>query len=232
MIKKICVGVFLFFCFIITIIACLNIKNYFVVLQKCFEKDIALTDNLFMLICFIFALIFILFVLDIILVLYKKQDGNKGINIKKEDGTYGTANWMNENTMKEILGYCNEKPGIILGKYKGEIVRLPFDSYFNKNIAVFGSSGSMKTIAFLITNLLELSKYRKSIILTDPKGEIYQKTSLYFRKIGYEVRVFNLKDMKHSDRWNPLLEIEKIDDVQTSAEIIISNTQKKDRGRR
>ncbi|MCI8396422.1 MAG: type IV secretory system conjugative DNA transfer family protein [Clostridia bacterium] len=27
----------------------------------------------------------------------------------------------------------------------------------------------MKTIGFLLTNLLELSKYKKSIIVTDPK---------------------------------------------------------------
>ena len=88
----------------------------------------------------------------------------------------------------------------------------------------------MKTIGFLITNLLELSRYRKSIIVTDPKGEIYRKTSNYFRNIGYVVKVFNLKDMKHSDRWNPLGENEDIVDVQTSASVIISNTQRHSSG--
>ena len=85
----------------------------------------------------------------------------------------------------------------------------------------------MKTTAFLLTNLLELSKYKKSIIVTDPKAEIYRITSSYFKSIGYTVKVFNLKDMRHSDRWNPLAENENINDVQTSANIIISNTQKK-----
>lgn len=70
--------------------------------------------------------------------------------------------------MQQVLGF-NEVPGIILGKYNGNIVKLPFESYFNKNICVFGSSGSMKTIGFLITNLLELSKYKKSMVVTDPK---------------------------------------------------------------
>ena len=51
--------------------------------------------------------------------------------------------------------------GIILGKKGNDIIKLPFDSHFNKNIAVFGSSGSMKTIGFLITNLLELLQYKK-----------------------------------------------------------------------
>ena len=62
----------------------------------------------------------------------------------------------------------------------------------------------MKTTGFLLTNMLELSKYKKSIICTDPKGEIYKITSSYFREIGYTVKVFNLKDMKHSNQWNPL----------------------------
>jgi len=32
--------------------------------------------------------------------------------------------------------------------------------------------------------------------------------------------------MRHSDRWNPLQENENITDVQTSANVIISNTQR------
>lgn len=72
--------------------------------------------------------------------------------------------------------------------------------------------------------MLELSKYKKSIVVTDPKSEIYRKTSSYFRSIGYTVKVLNLKDMRHSDRWNPLGENELITDVQTSSDVIISNT--------
>ena len=62
-----------------------------------------------------------------------------GINFKTEDGTFGTANWIQENEISEVLG-INDTPGIILGKYNNNIVKLPFDSYFNKNICVFGSS--------------------------------------------------------------------------------------------
>ena len=74
-----------------------------------------------------------------LLVLFQKQNENKGINFKTEDGTYGTSNWMNETELKEVLG-INDIPSIILGKLNGDIIKLPFDSYFNKNIAVFGSS--------------------------------------------------------------------------------------------
>lgn len=139
MIKKICFYIFLFFCLILNIVIDYNIKNYFLVLSECFGKSIVLNGNLYALICVIFALISILIVLDILLVFFKKQEQNKGINFKTEDGTYGTANWMTEKEMQKILGF-NEVPGIILGKYNGNIVKLPFQSYFNKNICVFGSS--------------------------------------------------------------------------------------------
>ena len=226
MIKKVIFYIFLFLFFAFNIIIILNVKNYIGILNICFNKNIIITNKLYTDICVIIVLISIFIILDILLVIFKKENENKGVNFKTEDGTYGTASWMTENEMKTILG-VGDVPGIILGKYNNEIVKLPFNSFFNKNICVFGSSGSMKTTAFLLTNLLELSKYKKSIIVTDPKAEIYRITSSYFKSIGYTVKVFNLKDMRHSDRWNPLAENENINDVQTSANIIISNTQKK-----
>ena len=45
-------------------------------------------------------------------------------------------------------------------------------------------------------------KYKKSIVVTDAKSEIYRITDDLFRKNNYTVKVFNLKDMIHSDRWN------------------------------
>lgn len=139
MIKKVCFYIFLFFCLLLNIIIDINIKNYFKILENCFRKKIVLTNNLYVLICVIIALISIFIVVDILLILYKKNDENKGIKFKFNDGTYGTANWMQEKDIKNVLG-INDIPGIILGKYNGNIVKLPFESYFNKNICVFGSS--------------------------------------------------------------------------------------------
>ena len=179
MIKKICFYIFLFFCLILNIILDINIKGYFEILQKCFENNINLSSNLYAIICVIIGLISILIVIDILLAFKKQKSHSRGINFKSEDGTYGTADWMHEKDINEVLG-INNTPGIILGKYNGDIIKLPFESYFNKNICVFGSSGSMKTIGFLLTNLLELSKYKKSIIVTDTKR----------RNLSYNFKLF------------------------------------------
>lgn len=224
--KKVYFYIFLFLFFILNIVIITNVKKYIEILNICFNENIFLSDKLYAIISFTIALISILIILDILLVVSKGKNENKGVIFKPENGTYGTSDWMKLEEMKKVLT-IDDIPGIILGRFEGNIVKLPLDTYFNKNICVFGSSGSMKTTAFLLTNLLELSKYLKSIIVTDPKAEIYRTTSGYFRNIGYVVKVFNLKDMRHSDRWNPLAENENINDVQTSANVIISNTQKK-----
>ena len=224
--KKVYFYIFLFLFFILNIVIITNVKKYIEILNICFNENIFLSNKLYAIISFTIALISILIILDILLVVSKGKNENKGVIFKPENGTYGTSDWMKLEEMKKVLT-IDDIPGIILGRFEGNIVKLPLDTYFNKNICVFGSSGSMKTTAFLLTNLLELSKYLKSIIVTDTKAEIYRTTSSYFRNIGYVVKVFNLKDMRHSDRWNPLAENENINDVQTSANVIISNTQKK-----
>ena len=153
---------------IINILIDMNINNYIKVLENCFNTNIILTDSYYSLICFIIAIISVLIIISIKLVVFYKREEIKGINFKTEDGTFGTANWLSDSEIDNILGR-NNIPGIVLGKKNNDIIKLPFDSHFNKNICVFGSSGSMKTIGFLITNLLELLKYKKSIIVTDAK---------------------------------------------------------------
>lgn len=139
MTKKIFFYIFLFFVFVLNIVLDINIKNYVKVLEECFEKNIIINSNLYILICFIIAIVSIFIILDILLVFFKKEKENKGIIFKVKDGTHGTSDWMSENEMRKVLGF-NDIPGIILGKINGNIVKLPFDSYFNKNITVFGSS--------------------------------------------------------------------------------------------
>ncbi len=147
MFKKSILYIFVFLFLILNIIIDTKLNNYIKILEIVFNRKIYLTINLYSLICLIFAFISILIMLDIILVFKKEKIENKGINFKPEDGTYGTANWMSEKDIKNILT-IEDKPGIILGKYNGNIVKLPLNSFFNKNICVFGSSGSMKTIRF------------------------------------------------------------------------------------
>ena len=147
MTKKIIFYSSIVFLIILNILIDINIQNYINILNECFNKNIIINQFYYAFICSIIAFISFLIVIGIKLVVYYKNDEINGINLKTEDGTFGTANWLNDNDIDNILGR-NNVPGLILGKKNNDIIKLPFDSYFNKNIAVFGSSGSMKTIRF------------------------------------------------------------------------------------
>lgn len=137
--KKVYFIIALFFLVTLNLLFIFNLKKYFKILNLCFNKNINLTTNLFVLICVIFCLILIFIVIDILLVVYNSKIENKGLKIKTEDETYGSAKWLDKTNISNILGVDNI-PGIILGKYDNSVVKLPFESYFNKNICVFGSS--------------------------------------------------------------------------------------------
>lgn len=139
MIKKVIFYIFLFLFLILNIVIILNIDNYIEILNICFNQNIILTNKLYTSICVVIAFISIFITLDILLILFKKENENKGVNFKSEDGTYGTSDWMKLEEMKNVLT-IDDIPGIILGKFDSYIVKLPFESYFNKNICVFGSS--------------------------------------------------------------------------------------------
>ena len=69
---------------------------------------------------------------------------------------------------------------------------------------IIGSTGSGKTRR-LITPLIKiLSKKGESMILTDPKGEIYEENSAMLISKGYNIVVLNLRNPEKGNAWNPL----------------------------
>ena len=64
-----------------------------------------------------------------------------------------------------------------------------------------------------------------SLVICDPKSELYEKTSAYLRDQGYTVRVFNLVTPASSDSWNCLSEIDGQELMaQLFCDVIIRNT--------
>ncbi len=68
---------------------------------------------------------------------------------------------------------------------------------------IFGSTGSKKSRLFVMPTLRFLIGAGESFIATDPKGELYERTSGAAKAAGYNVVVLNYRDLNHSDCWNP-----------------------------
>ena len=153
-------------------------------------------------------------------------DDPRGFSISKT-GTYGTAGWMNEADMKQVfeLTNANKAQGNILGEYKGTLVCLPKDTKLNRHTAVFGASGTMKSRAVIRNTIFQAIRRRESVLVSDPKSELYNDTSELFRKNGYEVKVFNLVDPMHSDTWNCMADMGNDTLMaQVLTNVIIGNT--------
>ena len=142
-------------------------------------------------------------------------------------GTYGTSGFMSEKEMYEIFDVDSVKnnTGILLGEYKNKAIFLPKESYMNKNIAVFGASGSMKSRAFVRNYIFQATRRGESLVITDPKSEMYEDMAVYLENQGYEVKVFNLVSPQNSDSWNCIADINGDDLMaQTFTDVVIKNT--------
>lgn len=69
---------------------------------------------------------------------------------------------------------------------------------------IFGATGSKKTRLFCMPMINIFAKAGESFVVTDPKGELFAKTSGYVEKQGYKTIVLNFRDIGYGSCWNPL----------------------------
>ena len=125
---------------------------------------------------------------------------------------------------------CKVKDSMLDDDKFASYLGLRDDSGLNKHIIVYGATGSGKSRGFVKPFMLKMvqllsSEKKQSMIIVDPKAELFEQYSEHLRSNGYVVRAFNLLDMENSDGWNCIGETEgDVDMVQSVAEIIIRNT--------
>ena len=155
------------------------------------------------------------------------SDRDRNFNYSTQ-GTYGTSGFMTSDEMFKVLelaGDVRKNQGTILGKLNGKAVCLPNKTRLNRNIAVYGASGSMKSRAFARNMIFQCVARGESLIITDPKSELYESMSVYLENEGYTVKAFNLVNPENSDSWNCLGEINGQETMaQVFADVIIQNT--------
>ena len=104
-----------------------------------------------------------------------------------------------------FLGYFERRrilhagnAGLVLN---GKHERLsPNDSF--RNCLVVATTGGGKTSSFIIPNILRLD--HASLVITDPSGALYEKTSGDLRRRGFEVLALDPLRLERSVRYNPL----------------------------
>ena len=185
---------------------------------------------------FVGLILFLLFCISAYHYLGIRNKGGKmderGFMISKS-GTYGTARFMDRDELLGVLALQSPETadGIILGEYQRKLAVIPQDTYLNRHMMIFGSSGSGKSSTVIRNLIFSAIRNGQSVVVTDPKNELYRDTAVLFAQQGYKVRVFNLSDMQHSDSWNPMAELNRdAQRINTFVNVIFSNTENTGRG--
>lgn len=134
------------------------------------------------------------------------RDKGFGLLFSKPKKEKGFSRWASEKEYKELLKKVKvtdktaEAGGIPLvndGKY------MWVDDGESHSI-IIGSTGSGKTQIVVLPLVESLAKNNESMIITDPKGEIYEKTSEMLKEKGYNVVLLNFRNPQEGSGWNPV----------------------------
>ena len=90
---------------------------------------------------------------------------------------------------------------------------------------VIGTTGSGKTTMLVdpTIQILSETKSKPSLVISDPKGELYRHNALKLQQSGYDVKVVDLRQPEKSTRWNP---IERAYDYYQRANNLVSEVKK------
>ena len=126
------------------------------------------------------------------------------IGEKKEDGY---SRWSKANEIKNFHGVKR----VPFTDSKSEFAGTPL--VYDKEAAyvdngeshtlVIGATGSGKTSGIIDPTMMMLMKGRESIIVTDPKGEIYEHHYSTLKRLGYQIIVLNFREPQRGNCWNP-----------------------------
>lgn len=130
----------------------------------------------------------------------------KGIGITTDKKDKGYSRWAKEKEIKEELEMVGVKQAS--SKASGVPLLLNEEEMWVDNSEyhslVIGATGSGKTQTVILPLVHSLAKAKESMIITDPKGEIYEKTSNMLRARGYQILLLNFRDPQNGNAWNPM----------------------------
>ena len=69
---------------------------------------------------------------------------------------------------------------------------------------IFGATGSKKTRMFAMPAIGVFARAGESFVVTDPKGELFERTAGDVEQHGFHICCLNLRDFKAGVSWNPL----------------------------
>ena len=136
-------------------------------------------------------------------------DREKGFGFKKIDKKNdGYETWAKEKDIKKAIGIKRITPSDKKFEAGGIPLIVKEDELWVDNgeshTLIVGATGSGKTSCMVQPVVNILAKNGESMIITDPKGEIYRKNYEYLKSQNYNIVVLNFREPQKGNAWNPL----------------------------
>ncbi|WP_238442460.1 VirD4-like conjugal transfer protein, CD1115 family [Desulfofalx alkaliphila] len=150
-----------------------------------------------------------------------------------DNAAFGTNRWAG---LKDLKNFCEFGPpvpleknksnhakfpgGNLIGEVEKKIVRVNFEKVSDDtpktapHVLAYGGTGAGKSYSFVSGNIISGVSDGQSLVMIDPKGELFRTFANWLKKLGYQVRVLNFMTPEHSHRWNPVIEC--MDDAEIS----------------
>ncbi len=93
-----------------------------------------------------------------------------------------------------------------------------YETQLNNNVLVVGTSGAGKTRSIVIPNILEATG---SYVISDPKGNLYDKYGDYLSDKGYHVMKLDFTNPEESHKYNFFKYIQTTQDIMSTAHMLI-----------
>lgn len=155
--------------------------------------------------------------------IFSKEKG-LGFSIKKKESD-GYSHWAKEKEIKEQLKMVKVSDENI--KYAGlPLINNGKELYVDdgeSHSIIIGSTGSGKTQYMVLPTVKLLARKGESMVVTDPKGEIYEETAEMLKEKGYNIVLLNFREPQKGNAWNPLqlpYSLYKVGNTDKAAELL------------
>lgn len=100
-------------------------------------------------------------------------------------------------------------PGVLKANRRENGKLVQTYSAYESHVGVIAATRLGKTTSYVIPTIISFArqKIKRSMVISDPKGELYKTTAATLREEGYNVKLLNFRDYLHSECWNMLTPI-------------------------
>ena len=135
-------------------------------------------------------------------------------NIALKQNDLEDTEWLTVKKLKKMKEFkvtnwdsvAETNDGIVIGAEKKGKKDVEIISTSQLHALIVGTTGSGKTTGFVDQNIsvLARSKGKPSLVISDPKKELYEKHAKLLEKEGYKISVLDLREPYSSEHWNPM----------------------------